>query len=475
MTTSLLKLAADFDTQLATASSIGATTATLVSATDDDGNALPTGLYGLTIDAGNSSKEYIICTLTSTALTGILSVTRQGVTSSGFARTHRRGAKVTLTDWAILKRMLNNLDGTTGFDSASPLSYDGNPTFTADGQIITKKYADDLAIAGSPDASTTVKGISKLSSAPASPTEPIAVGTNDTRVPTQDENDALAGTSGTPSSSNKYVTNDDTATAATASKVARRLAGGNITVVTETQGNNSTNAASTAYVDAGLANIPSLDLYGIHTVPTSNTWFTWTSNFNMTLISGPSYYPSGWVKDGTIGNPSNDTGGGGIYTLDFSGDAYVAAGLIGNGSSDNYTAADNKDIRIKFRAKFAALGGSSYASIGIIDSAGNTLDDDQTSTASSIRLCLNNATLYFVNANGTSNTNTSIAGSVTYNNWNTYEIVFNPGTDIKLYANGSLIATHTTNLPTGSLSLFGIGTSASGTIRISPITFSLEI
>ena len=249
MTTSLLKLAADFDTQLATASSIGATTATLVSATDDDGNALPTGLYGLTIDAGNSSKEYIICTLTSTALTGILSVTRQGVTSSGFARTHRRGAKVTLTDWAILKRMLNNLDGTTGFDSASPLSYDGNPTFTADGQIITKKYADDLAIAGSPDASTTVKGISKLSSAPASPTEPIAVGTNDTRVPTQDENDALAGTSGTPSSSNKYVTNDDTATTATASKIDRRVAGGNRTVVTESVNNNSTNAASTAYVD----------------------------------------------------------------------------------------------------------------------------------------------------------------------------------------------------------------------------------
>lgn len=61
--------------------------------------------------------------------------------------------------------------------------------------------------------------------------------------------EALAGTSGIPSSSNKYVTNDDVATAATANKVARRLAGGNITVVTETQGNNSTNAASTAYVD----------------------------------------------------------------------------------------------------------------------------------------------------------------------------------------------------------------------------------
>jgi hypothetical protein len=32
---------------------------------------------------------------------------------------------------------------------------------------------------------------------------------NDSRLPSQDENDALAGTSGTPSSANKYVTNDD--------------------------------------------------------------------------------------------------------------------------------------------------------------------------------------------------------------------------------------------------------------------------
>jgi len=57
------------------------------------------------------------------------------------------------------------------------------------------------------DASSTVKGVTKLSVDPESPTEPISVGTNDTRVPTQDENDALSGT-GTPSISNKFVTED---------------------------------------------------------------------------------------------------------------------------------------------------------------------------------------------------------------------------------------------------------------------------
>lgn len=48
----------------------------------------------------------------------------------------------------------------------------------------SKGYADGLAIAGAPDASTTVKGIGKVSVAPVSPTNPIFVGDNDTRVPT---------------------------------------------------------------------------------------------------------------------------------------------------------------------------------------------------------------------------------------------------------------------------------------------------
>jgi microcystin-dependent protein len=55
-----------------------------------------------------------------------------------------------------------------------------------------------------PDASTTVKGVTKMSVAPASAASPIAVGDNDGRVPTQSENDALVGT-GTPSTSNPFV------------------------------------------------------------------------------------------------------------------------------------------------------------------------------------------------------------------------------------------------------------------------------
>lgn len=67
------------------------------------------------------------------------------------------------------------------------------------------------------------------------------------QVITEDLQDAFAGTSGTPSNSNKFVTNDDTASAATASKIARRNSTGDVTVTTTPTA--STDAASKAYVD----------------------------------------------------------------------------------------------------------------------------------------------------------------------------------------------------------------------------------
>lgn len=274
MTATLGKIIADFNTTLNLKVVVWATSATLDSATDDDGVALPTWTYFLTFDWNSTtSKEYIKCTLTSTALTSIQSVSRQGALTSGFARTHRKGATVTITDFAIIRKMLDLLDGTTDFNASVPLKYDGTATISNANEFATKAYVDGVAIAGGADASTTVKGITKMSVAPASAASPIAVGDNDPRVPTTDENDALAGTSGTPSTSNKYVTNDDTATAATASKVARRLAGWNVTVVTETTGNSTTNAASTAFVQQEItANTSKVN------ITTSDTTVTGTAS-----------------------------------------------------------------------------------------------------------------------------------------------------------------------------------------------------
>ena len=61
------------------------------------------------------------------------------------------------------------------------------------------------------DSSDTSKWLTKVSSSPASPTNPIAVWTNDSRIPTQDENNAASWTYWTPSSTNKFVTETDPA------------------------------------------------------------------------------------------------------------------------------------------------------------------------------------------------------------------------------------------------------------------------
>ena len=86
-----------------------------------------------------------------------------------------------------------------------------NAAAATSGLALTAVISNDLTT--SPltlaDASNTTKGLTKLSVAPTISTEPFALGLNDGRVPTQDENDALVGTNGTPGSGNPYVTNSD--------------------------------------------------------------------------------------------------------------------------------------------------------------------------------------------------------------------------------------------------------------------------
>ena len=87
--------------------------------------------------------------------------------------------------------------------------------YTAEHQQEIDDTINAIVAAGAPNASTTVKGISKLSAAPADAAEPIAVGTNDTRMNvgagmTVDEKAALAGGGafGTPDTDNKFLTED---------------------------------------------------------------------------------------------------------------------------------------------------------------------------------------------------------------------------------------------------------------------------
>ena len=112
------------------------------------------------------------------------------------------------------------------------------------------------------DAAVGTKGINLMSVAPVSAASPIAVGDNDPRVPTQNENDALVGTSGTAvSSSNKLVDNADTATSGN-SKVLRLNASGkilyNVLPVKKfgVASKNASDASATQNIAHGLGGVP---------------------------------------------------------------------------------------------------------------------------------------------------------------------------------------------------------------------------
>ena len=163
MASQLAKIVADFRTTLATEIAVGGTTGTLQSVTDSDGNTIPNGIHFLTLDGDGTQKEYIKCTVTGTALTNIRTINRQGTQASGTVRKHRIGAKVQITNFAHIKYMLDLLDGTTDFDSATPLAYDGVASLTpGSNEFCTVAYADALTFAGAPNGSTTQKGIFEL-------------------------------------------------------------------------------------------------------------------------------------------------------------------------------------------------------------------------------------------------------------------------------------------------------------------------
>lgn len=260
---------------------IGATSITLTSFQDIYGNVLTMADFGtigyITCEPDTTNQEFLTFTgVTANAngtytLTGIkTSLAKYPYTeTSGAIRNHAGGTKVVISDgvafWNTFlnKNNASTIGATYTFTVTPVLS--NAPVSSTD--AANKGYVDGVAIAGAPKAATTVFGIVHMSVDPASAATPIAVGDNDGRVPTQAENDALAGTSGTPSSSNKFVTNADTGATAVIGAVARRNSTGDVTV--NTTPTATTDAASKAYVDSVTTKLTTSP--AVVTVGTSST------------------------------------------------------------------------------------------------------------------------------------------------------------------------------------------------------------
>lgn len=201
--------------QAGSGSIIGATSIVLTSLTDIYGNVLTmtdfgTGGYGSCEPDTNNEESFTFTGVTANAngtytLTGVKTALAKSpyTETSGLIRQHSGGTSIVISDTASFWNTFvnkNNNETITGYFTI--------PTPISAGHAANKGYVDGIAIAGAPDATTTTKGISKMSVAPVSAASPIAVGDNDGRVPTQAENDALVGdnTDIAVGTGNKFIT-----------------------------------------------------------------------------------------------------------------------------------------------------------------------------------------------------------------------------------------------------------------------------
>jgi len=204
-----------------------ATSMTLVSGTDKRGTSL-SGTMGFILDEGTTSEEAIICTAAGTALT---SCTRgidpqDGKTEvTALKYEHRRGASVKITNYPILGILKRIANGQESFPNTIYYPSAFSMTTASGSAIVHKSYVDSVVTGGAADANLTTKGLSELATI-----AQINAGTGmgddttarlfinpsylassnyATYLPSSDQKAALAGSSGTPSGSNLYITQDD--------------------------------------------------------------------------------------------------------------------------------------------------------------------------------------------------------------------------------------------------------------------------
>ena len=160
-TENLSRISSDFETQLSGAISVGATSFTLQSVLDLDGNILSDGIYCFTIDRDSTgAKEYLIGQLTAGTKTvaSISSVGRQGALTANAQRAHRIGANVIISDHSILSAISRIFTGQGTINPAAPLSYTSDPTLSASTDIATKGYVDSVVTGGTVNTDRIILG-----------------------------------------------------------------------------------------------------------------------------------------------------------------------------------------------------------------------------------------------------------------------------------------------------------------------------
>ncbi len=149
------------------------TSMTLVSASTTSGESI-VGYHCFTIDEGRSDVEYACGTLsggrTVTSLERGISLSNGTTTSTSRAHDHRKGSNVKITDYPLIQRMRNALNGDETIPNSllldSIAQYTSALTITpGSNQLASALYADNIAAQGAATSSESVAGIVSLATA----------------------------------------------------------------------------------------------------------------------------------------------------------------------------------------------------------------------------------------------------------------------------------------------------------------------
>ena len=326
------RVCALYSSTLADSLSSSGTSFTLTDGNDMAGTAL-SGLYCFIIDEGETSQEFILGTVSSSVVTvSLRGLDPQDAKTERAALkfAHNLGATVKITDYSLIGVLALTANGTEGFPNK--LKYNANPTFSDSKEIPDKKYVDEQVVAGAPGMNTTTKGIAEEAT-----TAEIDANTQTgstgaelainpyylslskylLQLPSSGQKDALVGTSGTPGSSNKYVTNDDVSASIVSNRVVRRDGNGDV-IVNNTPGGSGA-AGSKAYIDLGDPTITdngvtvSNDLINSDDTEKSLTTNTYLKIKEVKISVAPSTVTSLRIKFSIKTNSSGQNAFGRIY------------------------------------------------------------------------------------------------------------------------------------------------------------------
>jgi len=164
--------------------------------------------------------------------------------------------------------------------------------------------------------------------------------------------------------------------------------------------------------------------------------------------------------------------------------AATVAALVGINDTDNSIYVRNPSVTFGCEVTNAASGGGQFILLGGVVTFNGSGFSGTGRDWFGFRVVYTAGTpvLYATNGNNGTETQTDVTSGITLTNFNEFSAVMTTGTDIKFYINGTLVATHTTNLPsaTDDSAYFQTGVSNTGTadevaIRVGYADYSRDI